>query len=77
MSFSKSPPPGVCGPGRFQRTYLVFELLDLGLSDCVFDLELLGAEEEERDERVVRPSNAWLHKLSRYCGDTETGPERL
>lgn len=69
--------------------YLVFQLLDLGLSDCVFDLELLGAEmvekekrkrrEERRgEERVVRSSNAWLHKLSLYCGsgavDGDGGP---
>lgn len=38
----------------------------------MFDLELLGAETEKkerrREERVVRSSNAWLHKLSLYCG---------
>lgn len=54
------------------KIYLVFQLLDLGLGDRVFDLELLGAEMEENEkggeERVVRSSNAWLHKLSLYCG---------
>lgn len=48
------------------KVYLAFELLDLGLSDCVFDLELLGAEKDGEKKRAVRSSNAWLHKLSLY-----------
>lgn len=39
-------------PGaNVSKIYLVFQLLDLGLSDCVFDLELLGAEMGEKKKR--------------------------
>lgn len=53
------------------QIHLGFELLDLGLSDCVFDLELLREEDKRRDERVVGSSGARLHKLSRYCRHRE------
>lgn len=57
-SFSRQALVRAATPGaNGSKIYLVFQLLDLGLSDCVFDLELLGAEmgekKKRREERVV------------------------
>lgn len=76
--FAASAPVRAATLANVSKIYLVFQLLDLGLGDCVFDLELLGAEMEEK-EKGGEERRGWSDHQTHGCTsspstvDTEGG----